>query len=111
MGDDLLLRRIALTEEDTRAPALRPARFSVHGKAKDARYGWFLEHHGEWCWELDAMSPVTLRARVEALVEAQISDWDAWERAEVAQEAERSSLVEMLTKWTATLNGGAAAGG
>lgn len=104
MDHDICLRRIALVQDDTTDLGVEPS-FSVHEKAKDARYRWFLERHGDRCWELDAMSPVDLRSRVEAWVKAQIRSEEAWALAERAEEVERESLVEMLSKWTTILKG------
>lgn len=108
LGQDLDLRRIALTTRDTEALG-RPFAFAAEEKRNDARYPWFVARYGAWCWELDALKPTVLRARVEAEINACITDRAAWERAERVQETERESLVEMLTRWTDTLN--SAAGG
>jgi hypothetical protein len=43
------------------------------------------------CWELDAMNPVDLRHRVEEEILNYIDD-EAWERAELVEQAERASI-------------------
>src|SRR5262249_20223926 len=59
----LEIRRIALTKIDT--IMLGPAtRFPASDKKKDSRYRWFVRNYGDWCWELDALSPNALRSRV-----------------------------------------------
>jgi len=58
--------RIALVEADVANRAL-PS-FSADDKRGDPRYRWFVEEYGDRCWELDALSPVTLRERVEAAI-------------------------------------------
>ena len=91
-------RRIALTVEDT--VALGPGLgFPASDKVKDSRYRWFVEHYGDRCWELDAMNPNTLRARVETAIRAEL-DWPTWERYVAAERAERESITRALGTWT-----------
>lgn len=99
VGPYLSFGRVALTRADTQALASQGVGFSAHEKSKDARYGWFVSNHGQRCWELDAMSPVDLRARVAAGVQSHIRDSTAWDRSLLAQRVERASLVEVLAKW------------
>src|SRR4051812_5059500 len=74
---DVTLRRLALTSDDVADPAL-PS-FSAETKRSDTRYRWFVPRYGRRCWELDALDPNVLRARVEAAIREYI-DWDVWER-------------------------------
>lgn len=90
-------RRIALTREDVRDRGL-PS-FAARDKRKDPRYRWFADCYGTRCWELDALSPVVLRDRLEAAIRAEI-DWDAWRRCELAEQAETASLRQVLTAWS-----------
>jgi hypothetical protein len=94
-GGDVDLIRLALTAEDTRGDL--PS-FATETKRQDARYRWYLERHGSRCWELDALSPVVLRDRVEQAILARL-DREAWERAEVVERAETDSLATILNAW------------
>jgi hypothetical protein len=93
---DVKLRRLALTIEDVADPAL-PS-FSVETKRSDTRYRWFVPRYGRHCWELDALDPNVLRARVEAAIREYI-DWAAWERCSLAEQAERQSLADVMNAW------------
>ena len=73
--------------------------FPAASKRKDPRYRWFTQRYGGSCWELDAMDPNALRACVEAAVRAEI-EWEAWNRCEVVNDAERESLREVLESWS-----------
>jgi hypothetical protein len=88
--------RLAIVGDDTDNPNL--PWFSVDEKTKDPRHGWYLERYGRRCWELDALSPVVLRERVEKAIVAYI-DSQAWERAEVVERAELESLTTILDAW------------
>jgi hypothetical protein len=101
---DVTLRRIALTNEDVADPAL--PWFSADTKQTDTRYRWFVPRYGRRCWELDALDPNVLRARVEAAIREYI-EWDAWERCAKAEAAERSTLGEFMDAWKATTGGAA----
>lgn len=89
------LYRLALSEADV-GPQL-PS-FAADTKQNDTRYKWFRDRYGPQCWELDAMNPNDLRARVEEAIRGHI-DWDAWQRCEVAEAAERRSLEHYLGNW------------
>jgi hypothetical protein len=95
-------RRLALTPEDVRGPAL-PS-FSASDKRKDPRYRWFVGRYGTRCWEVDALSPVVLRDRLDAAIRTEI-DWAAWDRSALAERAEIESLRQVMTTWTETLRG------
>ncbi len=95
-GTHITLRRIALLRRDT---AGLPS-FSAHSKKADSRYNWFTENFGDRCWELDAMDPNDLRARVKESIEAEIEP-EAWRRCAAAQEAEQESLKKLLDEWVA----------
>jgi len=98
---DVDLRRLALTEADTRAGL--PS-FLASTKRGDPRYRWFVERYGTTCWELDALSPVVLRQRVEGAIFAQL-DLEAWHRADVVETAERESLSTILSAWPKSISG------
>jgi hypothetical protein len=73
--------------------------FNVEEKRKDPRYGWFVANHGRRCWELDAMSPVDLRARVKTEICSYI-DEEAWDFARKAQAAEIATINTVCNNWT-----------
>ncbi len=91
MAIDLI--RVALTAEDAADPDLPD--FDADTKRGDPRWRWYQERYGPRCWELDAMSPPVLRARVEDAILALIEP-EAWERCRQAQEVERESLASVL---------------
>jgi hypothetical protein len=89
----LEIRRIALTRQDSRLLGRGPA-FPASDKQKDARYPWFVEHFGRWCWELDALPPSVLRLRVRDAIVAAIEP-DAWNRSVNAEQVERQSIFDL----------------
>jgi hypothetical protein len=95
-GETIALNRVALTAEDIADPNL-PS-FPADSKEKDARFQWFVANYGRQCWELDAMSPVTLRQRVEQAIRSVI-DWKAWERCTLAEEAVKATIRTVLGNW------------
>jgi hypothetical protein len=94
------LRRIALVQEDTR----QLPSFDVASKSKDARHRWFVESFGQQCWELDAMNPNDLRARVRNEIESYI-DWTLWNRAIEVEAAEVESMHDFHKAWQSRLIG------
>ncbi len=94
--------RLALTRDDIRVPEL--PWFRAIDKRKDPRFRWFIGKFGSRCWELDALSPVALRDRLEEAICAEI-DWDAWHRCELAEEAETESLKHVLKAWAEVKHG------
>jgi hypothetical protein len=94
------LIRLAVTPEQIRDQTLPT--FSTHDKAKDARYHWFLDHHGETCCELDALDPNVLREIVGDAITDRI-DRELWERAQVAEAAEAASIHAFLSTWNGLL--------
>jgi hypothetical protein len=99
-GNHVDIRRIALTQEQL-APL--PS-FPAADKHKDTRFKWFTENFGDRCWEIDALDPNELRARVEREITALIEP-SAWQRCEAVNLAERNSLCEVLTNWSADYAG------
>jgi hypothetical protein len=102
-GDHIDLRRIAITREQIGTSATLPIAdqmpsFSVHEKRKDPRYKWFLRHHGDRCWELDAMDPRRLRDCVDAEI-TKLIDPEAWARYENDNQAEQESVRNYLKAW------------
>jgi hypothetical protein len=95
-GGVITLHRLALDHIDIASGTL-PS-FPVETKARDPRYRWFRRTYGDACWELDALSPVILRDRVETAIRRCL-DPDAWQRADVVERAERESLETILSTW------------
>jgi hypothetical protein len=93
-GGHVDLRRVALRIDDVQS---LPA-FPAADKAKDPRHKWFVARYGNECWELDAMDPNDLRARIEQEIEDLIEPV-AWGRCEVVNKAEQESLREVLDRW------------
>jgi hypothetical protein len=101
-GGIVALRRLALTTADTLSglPSFPVETKKGNEKKKgDPRYRWYLDAgYGLQCWELDALSPVTLRKRVEDAIRTRL-DLDAWDRADVVEKAEQESLTSILNAW------------
>jgi hypothetical protein len=91
------IKRVALDAKDVATGTDLPS-FEVESKAKDPRYRWFVENYGQRCWELDALSPVDLRQRVEAKIQGML-DMDAWNHSIAIEAAERESMSTVLTAW------------
>lgn len=72
--------------------------FPVIEKESDSRYGWFVEHHGETCAELDALPAPELRSLVETAILDHI-DLNSWERSGSTEAAERASLKDFFAAW------------
>jgi len=94
---DVTIDRVALTAEDVVDPEL-PS-FALTTKRGDPRHGWYLAgRYGTRCWEVDALSPVILRQRVEAAIVARI-DRAAWDRYVEAERVERASIIKTVEAW------------
>lgn len=97
-GDHITLKRIALTKDQL---AGLPS-FAAADKKDDKRFDWFVKNFGDRCWELDALDPNDLRARVEREIEALIEP-DAWARCIAVNMAEQESLRGVLDAWKAAM--------
>ena len=93
-GRHVVLKRIALTRDQL--PGL-PS-FSASDKEDDPRYDWFVKNYGKRCWELDALDPNDLRARVDREILKEIEP-TAWDRCKAVEAAEQESLVSVMTAW------------
>ena len=96
-GGRVEIVRVALTEEQCRAIGTKPS-FPAATKKGDKRYSWFVDHYGDRCWELDALSPVDLRKAVEHEILNRI-DRAAWDRSASAERVETESLADILNAW------------
>jgi hypothetical protein len=98
-GGRIELIRIALIKKDVEQGDL--PFFEAITKAKDSRHDWFVRNYGNKCWELDAMSPLDLRARVEFAIKAYV-DADKWEHAKHIEAVEIESLRDYSESWIKT---------
>jgi hypothetical protein len=92
--------RIALSADDI-GPDL-PS-FDAATKKADPRHRWFTERYGSRCWELDAMDPNTLRARVRESIEALI-DMTAWQRSIEVEAVEVDSMQQFHRAWASSIS-------
>jgi hypothetical protein len=72
--------------------------FPATDKRADTRYSWFVDNHGDRCWELDAMDPNDLRDCVEKAI-VELIEPVAWKRCEIVNQAEQESLKTIIEKW------------
>ena len=91
------IRRIALTADDV-APGTALPHFEAETKKGDSRHDWFVGRYGSKCWELDAMSPVDLRQRVESAI-LDMLDTDAWNHAKTIEKVEVDSMRDYQQQW------------
>ena len=96
-GGNAEIIRIALDASDVADDTKLPW-FPVEDKEKDSRSAWFKSRYGLRCWEVDALSPVVLRERVEAQILAFL-DCDAWNHAVDVEAAEIESMRSVLGTW------------
>jgi hypothetical protein len=99
-GGKWAFRRIALVREDLD----HVPHFDSATKACDARYRWYRENSTAdpaKAWELDAMDPNALRARVEDAIVQMIDD-AAWQRALQVEAAEVESMQIFHEAWQAS---------
>ncbi|AVP59051.1 hypothetical protein C7H73_08860 [Pulveribacter suum] len=89
--------RIALDASDVTADTKLPW-FPVEDKVGDTRHDWFVENYGHRCWEVDALSPVVLRERLDAAIESML-DADAWNHAIDIEAAEIESMKSIMGTW------------
>ena len=53
---------------------------------------------GSKCWELDALSPVIIRDRIEQAIRAEI-DMDLWDHYQAIEKIELDSLNDVMDEW------------
>ena len=97
MAGPASIKRVALDRRDVQPGTDLPF-FEATDKSKDPRYQWFRENYGAKCWELDALSPVVLRERVEAQILA-LLDLDTWRHAIAIEKAETDSMKSIMGAW------------
>jgi hypothetical protein len=98
-GAKITIERIALLETDVFGGDL-PS-FKADTKTGDSRYQWFVSNFGHNCWELDAMSPVTLRECVQSSILSKL-DIEAWHRAIDIEQVEKASMQQFHQSWKNT---------
>jgi len=89
--------RIALDASDVTNDTKLPW-FPADDKVSDSRYAWFKALYGHRCWEVDALSPVVLRRRLDNAI-YDLLDGDAWNHAVSIEEAEKESMQSILSTW------------
>lgn len=89
-------QRIAITEIDTK----RLPSFDGRTKRGDVRFNWYAERYGLEAWELDAMDPNALRARVREQIETRLN-LIAWEHAKQIEAAQVESMHRFHRAWVA----------
>lgn len=89
-GGSLQIIRLALDSSDV-APDSKLPWFPASDKAKDKRYTWFTKNFGHRCFELDALPPPELRARLETAIVDSL-DAGAWNHAVQVEKAETDSM-------------------
>jgi hypothetical protein len=98
-GANITIQRIALLDSDVFDGDL-PS-FEAASKSGDTRFQWFINNFGNKCWELDAMSPVTLRECVQTSIVCKL-DLDAWYRAIDIERVQKASLQQFHQSWKNT---------
>ncbi len=94
---DFTIERIALDASDV-GPGTKLPSFAAESKVGDSRHKWFVDRYGERCWELDALSPVVLRQRVESAILGCL-DQDAWNHSMGVEKVERESMSSFMGTW------------
>ncbi|MEF8719296.1 MAG: hypothetical protein V5B35_01730 [Candidatus Accumulibacter necessarius] len=94
---DFTIERIALDAGDV-GPGTKLPSFAAETKVGDSRHKWFVDRYGQRCWELDALSPVVLRQRVETAILGCL-DQDAWDHSVNVEAVERESMTGFMDTW------------
>ena len=96
-GGSATIIRVALDANDVADGTELPS-FEADSKIGDPRYKWFAENYGSRCWELDALSPVVLRQRVDDEI-LSLLDIDLWAHSVRIEAAEVESMSGILSHW------------
>ena len=100
-GGNAKVTRLALTLDDcldNRLPG-----FAADTKRGDSRWRWFSESYGERCWELDALPPPLLRAKVERATLAIVDlgpgiEPEAWQNGAASCRASGASTLSIVER-------------
>lgn len=96
----MTIERVALTIADI-GPRL-PG-FNAEDKIQDPRHKWFVSNYGHQCWELDALSPVILREKVEESIIGML-DAEAWHHAINVEKKEVESMQQFAASWRLSIS-------
>lgn len=102
-GGCVEIARLALGSWDVGPLSDLPS-FDAATKAGDPRYQWYVSRYGTRCWELDAMSPVVLRDRIEQAIVRRL-DIERWNHAVDIERAEIESMQEFHAAWKSSISG------
>ena len=86
------LKRVALNFAQVEEYSLLPA----PTKITDSRAAAYIDQYGDDCWELDAIEPNVLVELVQAAVENEITDWDAWDEIKDRDKRQRGEIQETI---------------
>jgi hypothetical protein len=102
--ESFTLRRIALTVKDVKSKALRdmsvPVKMDTDEKKGDPNWRRYVARFGDRAWELDALNPNDLRARVLAAIK-QERDEDQWAESMESEDEERDKLAAFIETFPA----------
>jgi hypothetical protein len=101
-GGSATITRLALDSTDVGADSTLPW-FPVGDKVNDSRYQWFIKRFGQRCWEVDALPPPVLRARLDKAIGAEL-DLDAWQHAVQIEKAETDSMKNIMGYFKASIS-------
>jgi hypothetical protein len=93
-GGSATIIRLAIDDRDTGQDSKLPW-FPASDKTGDTRHDWFTQHHGQRCWEVDALPPPELRERLDSAIESTL-DIDAWNHAVGIESAEIESMRNIM---------------
>jgi hypothetical protein len=95
-GDEVEVRRIALTMEQVRQYNPPPS----FAKEKDKRYaGYVRQFRTRQCWELDALSPLVIEELIRDELE-ELIDHDRWNAAMRKEVRNRRGIGRLADNWT-----------
>ena len=100
---DVGLERIALNPGQVQDYGLRED--YQKPKAKDSRSRWYLRHHGDRCWELDALPPAVLGRLVQDAIESRI-DKLRFKKEQDRERADRILVKSWAVRWRDQLDEG-----
>jgi hypothetical protein len=102
-GGSASIIRLALDDTDVGSDSELPW-FPVGDKVSDSRYQWFISRFGQRCWEVDALPPPILRARLDTAIAA-VLDLDAWQHAIRIEQAETESMKSIMGYFKSSISG------
>lgn len=91
----VIVERIALNMDQVTQYNLPPN----PAKLTDSRFQGYLEKYGQESWELDALEPTVLDARIQETIDS-FRDDTLWEEAVEKEEQEKESLMKVYRRWS-----------